>query len=219
MKALLKKQRRARELRAQGWSVKRITQELCVSQSSVSVWVRGVDLTTEQQQALHEANLAGQRAATKAHAENCQLRREQWWQEGEQHAQLFTPLHLAGCMLYWAEGSKYGRRVELSNTDRDMLVLFLRFLRETFGLTPDDVYCQIHVYLNNGLSQHDVRHYWSESLGIPVPQIAVSVKPDRHTSRKAVHPYGVCHLRVYRSVRWFTHIMGAIQQYKIFMRE
>ena len=41
-------QRRARELRAQGRSVGDIQQELGVSRSSASTWVRDVELTAEQ---------------------------------------------------------------------------------------------------------------------------------------------------------------------------
>jgi transposase len=40
--------RRARELRAQGWSIKEIERSLGVSRSSVSSWVRDVELTVEQ---------------------------------------------------------------------------------------------------------------------------------------------------------------------------
>ena len=41
-------QRRARELRAEGWSVKEIQQHLGVSRSSVSIWVRDVPLDRQQ---------------------------------------------------------------------------------------------------------------------------------------------------------------------------
>jgi transcriptional regulator with XRE-family HTH domain len=44
--------RRARELRAQGWSIKEIEQLLGVSRSSVSSWVRDVELTVEQRREL-----------------------------------------------------------------------------------------------------------------------------------------------------------------------
>lgn len=43
----------ARELRRQGRSVNEIVRELGVAKSSVSLWVRDVELTAEQQHELH----------------------------------------------------------------------------------------------------------------------------------------------------------------------
>ena len=52
-------QKRARELRAQGCSVKEIERALGVSRSSASVWVRDVALTDEQRRALAARVKAG----------------------------------------------------------------------------------------------------------------------------------------------------------------
>jgi transcriptional regulator with XRE-family HTH domain len=44
----------ARELRAAGWSIKEIEQQLSVSRSSASLWVRDVELGPEQRARLIE---------------------------------------------------------------------------------------------------------------------------------------------------------------------
>lgn len=36
-------------------------------------------------------------------------------------------LHLAGCMLYWAEGAKSRNTIEFANSDPNMVRLFCRF--------------------------------------------------------------------------------------------
>jgi transposase len=51
---------RARELRASGWSVKEIERHLGVSRSSVSLWVRDVQLNEEQRRRLSEKTSKGQ---------------------------------------------------------------------------------------------------------------------------------------------------------------
>ena len=45
-----------------------------------------------------------------------------------------TRLHLAGCMLYWAEGSKDRNTVKLTNSDPDLVAMFVRFLRSCYAV-------------------------------------------------------------------------------------
>ena len=56
-KAELKAQ--ARELRQQGWSVRQIERHLGVARSTVSVWVRDIELGPEQRQRLIEQSRLG----------------------------------------------------------------------------------------------------------------------------------------------------------------
>jgi hypothetical protein len=39
-------------------------------------------------------------------------------------------VHAAGCMLYWAEGSRSRHAVEFVNSDPAMVAFFLRFLSD-----------------------------------------------------------------------------------------
>ena len=55
--------RQARELRTQGWSVKEIERALGVSRSSVSLWVRDIQLDDEHRRRL-VANVTGGEAAS-----------------------------------------------------------------------------------------------------------------------------------------------------------
>lgn len=59
MRPNLEAQEKARELRAKGRSVKEITAELGVAQSSVSIWVRDVPLSAEAQARLAQRHLRG----------------------------------------------------------------------------------------------------------------------------------------------------------------
>jgi len=123
----------ARRLRAEeGASVKAIAARLGVSVSSVSAWVRDIALTPDQVAALARANPAinRQRAGTATWAAICRERRRSWQEEGRARARAGDPLHHAGCMLFWAEGSKSRNRAILTNSDADLLRLFGRFLVE-----------------------------------------------------------------------------------------
>jgi predicted transcriptional regulator len=61
-------QRRARELRAQGWSVKEIERALGVARSSVSRWVRHVELDADLQRSLAERGQLAAHAAVQRKA-------------------------------------------------------------------------------------------------------------------------------------------------------
>jgi hypothetical protein len=73
--------REARRLRREeGWSLKRIAATLDVAVSSVSVWVRDIQLTLEQEETLRQANprFNGQRngAARRSERARCESRRD-----------------------------------------------------------------------------------------------------------------------------------------------
>ncbi len=61
-------------------------------------------------------------------------KRVAWQLEGRIRARLGEPLHQAGCLPYWAEGSKSRNTVTMANSDAYLLRLFMRFLGECFSL-------------------------------------------------------------------------------------
>lgn len=74
---------------------------------------------------------------------------------------------MAGCMLYWAEGSKNRNMVIFANSDPAMLRFFARFLRECFGVRPKDFSVRLNVYTNNGLSIDEIEDYWLKAIDAP----------------------------------------------------
>ena len=114
-------------LRAMGMPYKRIAAELGVSANSAYHWTRDIRLTPDQEQ----ANLRGpngphntdrvQRAAA-TWAARCRARRAAYQADGRAAAREHDPLHLAGCMLYWAEGAKRRNTIQFTNSDSRMLL-------------------------------------------------------------------------------------------------
>jgi hypothetical protein len=60
--------------------------------------------------------------------------------EGRNAARLGDPLHLAGCMLFWAEGSKRRNVIHFTNSDPRMLVFFRAFLVGALGVPPAGIH-------------------------------------------------------------------------------
>jgi transposase-like protein len=90
----------ARELRRQqGLSIKTLARMLGVSVSSVSVWVRDIELTAAQREALRPCAVA----AGAANAARARERHRKAQHRGREAARRAQPLHTAGCMLIWAD--------------------------------------------------------------------------------------------------------------------
>lgn len=120
-------------------------------------------------------------------------------------------------MLYWAEGAKTGNTVHLANSDPAMMDLFVRFLRECFSLTSEDLTFNLNVYTNNGRCIEEIEDYWIALLGLSrrcARKHVVNHYPTSSSGKKFNKlPYGVCSVKVKRSTWLLQHIFGAIQEY------
>ena len=205
----------ARRLRSvDGLPYKVIAAELNVSPSTAFAWTSDIEITPEQA----ERNLreAGQRRAA-AWRERCRNRRLAYQAEGRERARQGDMLHAAGCMLYWAEGTKHRNLVKIANSDPFLLRFFLRFLRECFGLTPDDFVARVNCYTAPERTVDVIEEYWSATLGLPRTAFRKPTVNHLPTSSSGMKegklPYGVCTVGVTRSTWLVQHIFGAIQEY------
>jgi hypothetical protein len=102
--------------------------------------VRDIELTEEQHEALRAHNpiynrqLAG-RGVTSARR---RAERRAHQEQGRALARRGDPLHVAGCMLYWAEGDKNRNQARLSNSDPEVIRTYVAFLRTYFDLCDEE---------------------------------------------------------------------------------
>jgi hypothetical protein len=87
-------------------SMKAIAKEVGASLSSVSRWVRDVELSKEQRAMLELQAFNGHVKGRAIHSAVRRGARVLAQEEGRQLAERRETLHVAGCMLYWAEGAK-----------------------------------------------------------------------------------------------------------------
>ena len=212
---------KARRLRGQGVPYKRIAAGLGVSVGSAFLWTSDIELTKEQQ----ERNRRGpggpqhpesQRRRAAAWAARSREARRESQADGRAAAREGDLLHLAGCMLYRAEGAKARNTVKFSNSDPRMLVLFRRFLTDALAIEIDEIIMSINVYTNNGLAIEEIEAYWLDLLDLrrsSVRKHTVNHMPTSSSGRaRDKLPYGVCSLYVHST--WMVqHIYGAIQEY------
>jgi hypothetical protein len=132
------------------------------------------------------------------------------------------PLHLAGCMLYWGEGAKGPpNQVCFSNTDPEMVRLFVKFLMTYFEIRDSDIRITCHLFADHLKRQHEIERYWLNVAGLPSESLRKSVVNlySRSSKRKRVNklPNGTCQVVLSR-VLVLQSILGSIQEYAGFTR-
>jgi hypothetical protein len=208
----------ARRLRReQGLAITDICKQLGVAKSSVSVWVRDIVLTEAQQVALNKQHYAYWAQMRGAHTNAIKGREQRriYQEEGRQKAREGDPLHLAGCMLYWGEGTKTRNSLQMSNSDAGMLIFFIHFLKESLIVSSNQIILRIFCYLGNGLSEQEIESYWLQKLQLPpqcLRKTVVNVRPISSQQKGRKLLYGTCEISVHET-RLIQHVLGAIQEY------
>jgi AcrR family transcriptional regulator len=207
----------ARRLRAaDGMSIRAIAERLDVSKSSVSLWVRDIALTAEQEAALQANDPVrnGRLIGTQVYQERCRRRRHEAQEHGRALARAGDPVHRGGCMLYWAEGSKTRNCVQLVNADADLLETFLDFLRTCYAVPNQAVTFAVNCFLGNGLSLEEIEAWWLDRLSLPSSCLrkAIVNRPSSASNGRRGHvlPYGTGRIAVH-STDVIQSIYGAIQ--------
>lgn len=92
--------------------------------------------------------------------------------------------------LYWAEGSK--QDFGLSNTDPNLIAVYLQTLREVFGVKDSELRISIRIY--EDLDKEKCLQFWSKIVNIPKEKfVNVNILPGK---KKGKLQYGMCRVRV-----------------------
>src|SRR5206468_7306804 len=136
-----------------------------------------IELTPAQHEALVQQNPAYNRQLsgwTKM-AERRRVERQGFQEEGRRRARLRDPDFVAGCMLYWAEGSKERNQLQFTNSDPVMAQFFVDFLKTYFDLRGDEIRITCQLYADHLERQAEIEHHWLEALGLPPESLRKSV--------------------------------------------
>lgn len=207
---------KAVRLRTEGYSLRVIVEEVKAPKSTVYGWIRHIKpvvlIETDVSKGCRQK--AGQTNKAR-HAK----KREAWREEGRAMARLGSPLHIMGCSLYWAEGTKSTNTVKFSNSDLAMNRLFINFLNGPMNVDKRKIKARVFCY-DDVHSVEQIQTYWELGLGLassqfnspivnPYPQ--AGVRPSQK-KRLGKLPYGTCHLSVH-DVRLIHRIYGALEIY------
>jgi transposase-like protein len=213
----------ARHLRrTEGASVKAIAKRIGAAQSSVSRWVRDIELTDEQREDLR---IAAYNGLIKGRTMNSTLRREARavaQEEGRMLAQGGDARFAAGCMLFWAEGARDRNKVCFVNSDPEMVRVFVRFLRTYWHLQDSDFRITCNLFADHLDRQREIERFWLEVAALPENCLCRSTVNtySKYTKKKRRNrlPYGTCRVVVCKT-RIVQSIYGGIQEIGGFTRE
>ncbi len=215
----------ARRLReTEGASIKDIARRVGVSVSSVSGWVRDIELTPDQHAALQLRNVAYNRqmSGTWKQAANRRAERVSYQQRGRRMARMGDPLYVAGCMLFWAEGGKHRNSLRFTNSDPEMVRFFVKFLRECFEIEDSVIRLTCNLFADHLARQRQIERFWLDVASLPetcLCKSSVNVY-SKYSQKKRQNklPYGTCRIAVSRT-RVVQNVFGAIQEIGGFTRE
>jgi hypothetical protein len=165
-----------------GKAIPLIASELGLPKSTVWRYTHGVRLSVQQREALRKSQGGGtkhrllreQRAVT----DSAKLVKSGYTNKVD-------PFLLA--MLYWAEGTKSS--FVFTNTDPDMIRVFLKILRCEFGVTDDRL--QVMIRLGDTFNPAKECKYWSEITGIPVHAIRCNINSQYN---RTTVKHGLCRI-------------------------
>jgi predicted transcriptional regulator len=212
---------RARELRAKGLSVREVAKVVGVSQASASVWVRDIHLTPAQRSALDERGARARAAALARRSIEARARRRNYQQQGRQLARERGAEYAAGCMLYWAEGTKQRNSVKVTNSEPELLAFFADFLRREFDVPSTALRLSCNLFADHLERQREIEDFWLAALNLPRSCLRKSIVNvySKYSKKKRIGrlPYGTSALSLH-STRIVQTIYGSIQEYGGFDR-
>jgi hypothetical protein len=198
--------------------MREIERRLGVARSTVSRWVRELELTEDQQ---HKLLKEGTVARSRARSAYYRAQRLRYQEEGREEARRRDWLHAAGCMLFWAEGSKHRNVLQLVNADPDVVEFFMRFVRRYFPGTDQSVRVLCNLFADHESRRFEIEDFWLEAVGLTRNNLTQSVVNNYSNASKRTRinklPYGTCRVSLY-STRAVQHVYGALQEYGGFHR-
>ena len=176
-----------KDARKRGFSIPEISREMRVPKSTVFRHIKGTKISPKYinrwLERRNASKIMSERQWNLAHKKACQLLDA----IGERD------LILLAVALYWAEGAK--RDFAFSNTDAEMIKVFVHALRRVFLVKNEDIKVSLRLY--EDLNQKTCLHYWSKILGIKLaPDTSVNILKG---SKNGKLKYGMCRIRVKKS--------------------
>lgn len=221
MRAKLVEREQAIALRRKGFSYSEIQAHVPVSQASLSIWLRGVELEERHKQRLAQKKAAGQPEAARKVHELKLARIAQTSELAECEASRFLDsrelLWVIGTVLYWAEGTKVKQwsnkeQVQFTNMDPDMIRLTREWLERYCALTWDDFDYALYIHPNGDVTS--AQKYWSDNLAIPQERLRTYFKKHNPSPRRnhvGKTYYGTMRMTVRRSALLAHRITGWIR--------
>lgn len=189
-----------RELRTRGFSLNEIKRRVPAGYGTVYRYIQGVEVKSK-----YRAGWLGKRGGSKKRQRLAQIKASL-----KARKLIKTPLSqrekaIFLAALYWAEGSK--KDFNLSNTDPEMIRVFVQGLEEIFAVPRDQIRVSIRTY--EDLDKEKCLDFWSKIVGIPKDRfINVNILKGKKQGKLR---YGMCRIRITKGANMLKY-MTAIRK-------
>ncbi|MCK9435245.1 MAG: hypothetical protein M0R32_10675 [Candidatus Cloacimonetes bacterium] len=192
----------ARRLRERGLSLKEILNEVSASKSSISSWIRDIELTPEQKKRLKDN---GRKFGNSNTADFYRKNRKLLQENGAKMLETYGDGFLCGCMLYWGEGTKDKNVVNMINTDQYLLKYFIQWVEKYFAVPKEKI--MLNCTFPPGFNHDEIERFWLKELNLPKTSLYKSIEVE---SLRKNYPMGMARIIIYRT-DIVQAIYGAIQ--------
>ena len=170
---------KAIKLRRSGYSYSEILKEVPIAKSTLSLWLRSVNLAKKQKQKITQKRIAGALKGAQARKNQKIAMTKKIKDKAKKEIKNINKkdLWLIGIALYWAEGAKEhqtGTGISFSNSDDRMILLFLKWLKDIFKIKNSELIYELYIHETANIKQSQI--YWSRKLSITINQLRVYLK-------------------------------------------
>ena len=215
-----KEKKQSIKLRKKGFSYNEILKRVPVAKSTLSLWLRDVELAKKQKQRLTQKKLqAGLRGAMTRRHQRIEITKKIKKKAQKEIGEISKrDLWFIGIALYWGEGRKErskGTLVQLGNSDPYLIKVFLLWLKKNLNVQKKDITFRIFLHENSENDLSKTQKYWSKVTGFPTNEFnKVSWKKNKiHTKRKNIGKkyFGLLRVIVKKSINLNREIQGWIE--------
>ena len=213
---------KAIHLRKQGLSYREILKQVPVAKSTLSLWLRSVNLSVPQKQALTQKKLDAARRGAESKRRQRLLSTEQLKTAARKQIGNLTKREklLIGTALYWAEGSKQrlsglSGGVIFNNSDPLMSKFFMDWLLQIVKVNPSAIKFEIYLHDTHHHRLDEVKQYWAKVLSKPIEDFSTVyfkknvIKRNRKNTENGY--YGLVRIRVRSSSSLNRTIAGWVE--------
>jgi len=180
---------KAIELRKSGHSYKEIMQLVRVGKSTLSGWLKNIDMTQEQvknlENRLKDIQNNGRLKSASVHRTKRLEREKNSLMEARVTFNKFVShtLFIPGVILYWAEGSKRTNVFQFINSDPHMVRLMLKWIGLFMGVDKSEL--RYRLFMHESYRNENCEGFWAGFLGVPESLFQKTIlKPTPHKVKK-----------------------------------
>lgn len=210
--AKLQQRTLAEKMRREGQSYSAIQQQLGVSKSTLSSWLKEIPLSDTRLRELRDFNPIRIEKTRQTKLLKKQVRRDVVFEKVKRDFKINkTPLFKEGFYLYWGEGTKTAEyTVALTSSDPAIIKCFVSWLM-ILGVAKTDMRVKVHIYSDQG--EDEVLKFWVQKTTLQKRQFYKSYIKKSDAIRKTykgTFGNGTCSV-LYHDRDMYEYVMAGIR--------